>query len=41
MNFVSGIIVGIIVATVGFAGMAKILDRGVDQVKQISTQVAR
>lgn len=41
MNFFSGIIVGIIVATVGFAGVAKILDSGVRTVKQISTQVAR
>jgi hypothetical protein len=41
MNFFSGIIVGIIVATVGFAGVAKILDSGVSTVKQISTQVTR
>lgn len=41
MNFFTGIIVGIVVASVGFAGVARILDAGVHQVKQISTQVAR
>ena len=32
-NFISGIIVGIIVATAGFSGIAKMLDNGVVKIK--------
>lgn len=37
-NFILGTIFGIIVATVGFAGIAKLLDNGVEKVKQITTE---
>ena len=33
MRFVLGVIVGIVIASVGFSGVAKILDRGVEAVK--------
>ena len=33
INFISGIIVGIVVATAGFSGIAKMLDNGVDKIK--------
>jgi hypothetical protein len=33
MRFLSGMIVGIIVATVGFSGIARVLDHSVDAVK--------
>lgn len=33
-NFVIGTVFGIVVATVGFAGLATLLDSGVNQVKQ-------
>ncbi len=32
-NFISGVIVGIVVATAGFSGIAKMLDNGVDKIK--------
>jgi len=32
-NFISGIVIGIIVATAGFSGIAKMLDNGVDKIK--------
>lgn len=38
-NFIIGVIVGIVVSTIGFAGLAKILDRGVKQVKEVSKDI--
>lgn len=35
MNFIVGVIFGIILATVGATGIAKIVDRGVDHTKVI------
>jgi hypothetical protein len=37
-NFISGIIFGIIVATVGFSGIAKLLDNGVNKVKEVTQE---
>jgi hypothetical protein len=39
-SFVVGIVVGIILATVGFGGVAQILDHGVNKVKTTSQQLA-
>lgn len=36
-----GFILGLIVATVGFGGVARILDRGVDTVKSQSQELAK
>jgi hypothetical protein len=36
-----GFILGIIVATVGFSGIARMLDRGVDTVKTQSQEMAK
>ena len=33
MQFIIGVLVGIAIASVGFSGVANILDRGVDAVK--------
>jgi len=33
MQFIMGVLIGIAIASVGFSGVAKILDRGVDAVK--------
>lgn len=41
MQFLIGIIFGIILATVGFTGVAKLLDHGVDKVKAVSVEVAK
>ena len=38
-NFIIGVIVGIVVSTIGFAGLAKILDKGVKTVKEVSKEV--
>ncbi len=34
-NFITGTIFGIILATVGLSGIAKVVDKGVDQTKVI------
>jgi hypothetical protein len=39
MNFVVGVIFGIVLATVGAGGMAKWLDKGVVWVKNQATQL--
>lgn len=35
MNFISGLIIGIIIATVGISGLANIVDQSVDKTKVI------
>lgn len=40
-NFVLGTIFGIVVATVGFSGIARLLDRGVDTVKTQTQDLAK
>jgi hypothetical protein len=39
--FIIGTIFGLVLATVGFSGIAKMLDKGVDQVKVQSEQLAK
>ena len=41
MNFVTGIIVGVVLATVGVSGVARYIDQGVDQVQAIVRSVTR
>ena len=41
INFLLGTIFGIVVATVGFAGVAKWADTGVTRVKEITRNAAR
>jgi hypothetical protein len=38
MNFITGIILGIVIATVGFGGIARLADKGVDKVKEITIE---
>lgn len=40
-KFIAGFIAGLIVATVGFGGIARILDKGVDTVKEKSVEMSR
>ena len=40
-NFVLGTIFGIIVSTIGFAGVAKVLDKSVDVTKQQAEKAAQ
>jgi hypothetical protein len=41
MRFILGIIVGIVIASVGFSGVAKILDRGVEAVKNQTQELSK
>ena len=36
-----GFILGIVVATIGFSGIAKLLDNGVEKVKQVTVEQAK
>ncbi len=38
MNFIAGVIVGIVIATVGFSGIAKMADKGVEKVKEVTIE---
>lgn len=40
-NFVIGTIFGLVLATVGFSGIAKMLDNGIDTVKTQSQEMAK
>lgn len=37
-NFIFGTIFGIVVASVGFTGVVKMLDTGMEKVKQVATE---
>ena len=40
-NLVIGFVLGLVVATVGFGGVARMLDRGIETVKSQSQEMAR
>jgi len=40
-TFIIGAIFGIVVATVGFSGIAKMLDNGVEKTKNIAVESAK
>lgn len=41
MKFVAGFVLGVVVASVGFTGIARMLDRGVDTIQQTSKELAQ
>jgi len=41
MQFLIGIVVGIVITTAGFSGIAKILDRGVEAVKTQTEELTK
>jgi hypothetical protein len=41
IKFVAGIVVGIAICTVGFSGMARILDNGVTKVQEVTKEAAK
>ena len=41
VKFISGFVLGIVVATVGFTGITKVLDRGVQSIQQQSKELAQ
>ena len=40
-NFLIGTVCGIIIATVGFSGIAKLLDNGIQKTKEIAIEGAK
>lgn len=40
-NFILGTIFGIIISTIGFGGVARLLDSGVNKVKQVTIEQAQ
>lgn len=40
-NLVLGFVLGLVVATVGFGGIARILDHGVETIKSTSQELAK
>lgn len=40
-NLVIGFILGLVVATIGFSGVARLLDRGVETIKSQSKELAQ
>ena len=40
-NFVLGIVFGLVVATVGFSGLARMFDKGVHSIQQTSKELAQ
>ena len=41
MNFIYGVIFGIVVSTVGFSGIAKMADKSIDKVKEVTIEQAK
>ena len=39
MQFIIGTIFGIVISTIGFSGVARVLDKSVDTIKQTSQQI--
>lgn len=40
-NILIGIVLGIVIATVGFSGVARIFDNGVNKVQEVSREAAK
>jgi len=40
-KFLIGFVLGVVVATVGFSGVAQILDNGVSRVQDVSREIAK
>ena len=40
-NILIGIVIGIVIATVGFSGIARIMDNGVSKVQEVSKEAAK
>jgi capsular polysaccharide biosynthesis protein len=40
-NLIVGFVLGLVVATVGFSGVARLLDRGVETIKTQSQELAK
>ena len=40
-KFIVGFVLGVVVSTIGFTGLARVADRGVEQLKESSQEVAK
>ena len=40
-GFIIGTIFGIVISTVGFSGIARIFDKGLEKTKEIATETAK
>ena len=40
-NFIVGVVVGIAICTVGFSGMARMLDNGVTKIQEVTKEAAK
>ena len=40
-NFIYGTVFGIVVASVGFTGIARIMDKAVDKTKETATELSK
>ena len=40
-NFIAGTVFGIIVATVGFSGIARIIDNSIEKVKEVTIEQSK
>jgi hypothetical protein len=40
-KFIVGFVLGVVVSTIGFTGLARVADRGVEQLKETSQEVAK
>lgn len=41
IRFVAGVVVGIMITSVGFAGITRMLDNGVSKVQEVSKEAAK
>lgn len=40
-NFIAGTIFGIVIATIGFSGIARMLDNGIEKTKEIAVESSK
>ena len=40
-RFIVGFVLGVVVSTIGFTGLARVADRGVEHLKETSQEVAK
>lgn len=41
LKFVAGFVLGVVVTTIGFSGVARLLDRGVQTIQETTKELAR
>jgi hypothetical protein len=41
INFLVGVVVGIVISTVGLTGIARVVDKGIDQTKSVIQEQAK